>query len=171
MDKHTQASMPGIKTYHTVSIKTVLMVNPTVPGVWTTSSQGTPADPLLLCVSTSEYTSSNPDLLLVIFQVTGVSLLPPLGIAIAVIITFYCYRIHRQQKLSPAWDSGKPRKLMEFSEHLAIILEDDRSDISSTCANNINHNTELLPIELDTLVGKGRFAEVYKAKLKQNTSE
>ena len=110
-------------------------------------------------------------MLLVIFQVTGVSLLPPLGIAIAVIVTFYCYRIHRQQKLSPAWDSGKPRKLMEFSEHLAIILEDDRSDISSTCANNINHNTELLPIELDTLVGKGRFAEVYKAKLKQNTSE
>ncbi|XP_055270733.1 TGF-beta receptor type-2 isoform X1 [Moschus berezovskii] len=118
-----------------------------------------------------EYTSSNPDLLLVIFQVTGVSLLPPLGIAIAVIVTFYCYRVHRQQKLSPAWDSGKPRKLMEFSEHLAIILEDDRSDISSTCANNINHNTELLPIELDTLVGKGRFAEVYKAKLRQNTSE
>uniref|UniRef100_A0A3Q1M0G1 TGF-beta receptor type-2 n=1 Tax=Bos taurus TaxID=9913 RepID=A0A3Q1M0G1_BOVIN len=122
-------------------------------------------------IFSEEYTSSNPDLLLVIFQVTGVSLLPPLGIAIAVIITFYCYRIHRQQKLSPAWDSGKPRKLMEFSEHLAIILEDDRSDISSTCANNINHNTELLPIELDTLVGKGRFAEVYKAKLKQNTSE
>ncbi|KAB0379029.1 hypothetical protein FD755_010607 [Muntiacus reevesi] len=121
-----------------------------------------------VCVA---YTSSNPDLLLVIFQVTGVSLLPPLGIAIAVIVTFYCYRVHRQQKLSPAWDSGKPRKLMEFSEHLAIILEDDRSDISSTCANNINHNTELLPIELDTLVGKGRFAEVYKAKLRQNTSE
>ena len=171
MDKHTQASMPGIKTYHSVSIKTVLMGKPTVPGVWTASSQGTPADLLLLFVSPSEYTSSNPDLLLVIFQVTGVSLLPPLGIAIAVIVTFYCYRVHRQQKLSPAWDSGKPRKLMEFSEHLAIILEDDRSDISSTCANNINHNTELLPIELDTLVGKGRFAEVYKAKLRQNTSE
>lgn len=126
---------------------------------------------LLSFVSTLEYATNNPDLLLVIFQVTGVSLLPPLGIAIAVIVTFYCYRVHRQQKLSPAWDSGKPRKLMEFSEHLAIILEDDRSDISSTCANNINHNTELLPIELDTLVGKGRFAEVYKAKLRQNTSE
>ncbi|XP_053077529.1 TGF-beta receptor type-2 isoform X2 [Acinonyx jubatus] len=122
-------------------------------------------------LKTIEYATNNPDLLLVIFQVTGVSLLPPLGIAIAVIIIFYCYRVHRQQKLSPSWDTSKPRKLMEFSEHLAIILEDDRSDISSTCANNINHNTELLPIELDTLVGKGRFAEVYKAKLKQNTSE
>uniref|UniRef100_A0A8C6QP09 TGF-beta receptor type-2 n=1 Tax=Nannospalax galili TaxID=1026970 RepID=A0A8C6QP09_NANGA len=122
-------------------------------------------------IFSEEYTASSPDLLLVIIQVTGVSLLPPLGIAIAVIIIFYCYRVHRQQKLSPSWESSKPRKLMEFSEHCAIILEDDRSDISSTCANNINHNTELLPIELDTLVGKGRFAEVYKAKLKQNTSE
>uniref|UniRef100_G3ST25 TGF-beta receptor type-2 n=2 Tax=Elephantidae TaxID=9780 RepID=G3ST25_LOXAF len=122
-------------------------------------------------IFSEEYNTSSPDLLLVIIQVTGVSLLPPLGIAIAVIITFYCYRVHRQQKLSPSWETSKPRKLMEFSEHCAIILEDDRSDISSTCANNINHNTELLPIELDTLVGKGRFAEVYKAKLKQNTSE
>ncbi|XP_074261877.1 TGF-beta receptor type-2 isoform X4 [Saimiri boliviensis] len=119
-----------------------------------------------------DYNTSNPDLLLVIFQVTGVSLLPPLAIAVSVIIIFYCYRVNRQQKLSSSWETTKPRKLMEFSsEHCAIILEDDRSDISSTCANNINHNTELLPIELDTLVGKGRFAEVYKAKLKQNTSE
>ncbi|KAH0519528.1 TGF-beta receptor type-2 [Microtus ochrogaster] len=122
-------------------------------------------------IFSEEYTASNPDLFLVIIQVTGVSLLPPLGIAIAVIIIFYCYRVHRQQRLSPSWESSKPRKLMEFSDNCAIILEDDRSDISSTCANNINHNTELLPIELDTLVGKGRFAEVYKAKLKQNTSE
>lgn len=122
-------------------------------------------------IFSEEYSTNNPDLLLVIFQVTGISLLPPLGIAIAVIITFYCYRVHRKQKLTPSWETSKQRKLIEFSEQLAIILEDDRSDISSTCANNINHNTELLPIELDTLVGKGRFAEVYKAKLKQNTSE
>ncbi|PNJ74947.1 TGF-beta receptor type-2 isoform X1 [Pongo pygmaeus] len=122
-------------------------------------------------IFSEEYNTSNPDLLLVIFQVTGISLLPPLGVAISVIIIFYCYRVNRQQKLSSSWETGKTRKLMEFSEHCAIILEDDRSDISSTCANNINHNTELLPIELDTLVGKGRFAEVYKAKLKQNTSE
>ncbi|XP_003480202.1 TGF-beta receptor type-2 isoform X1 [Cavia porcellus] len=122
-------------------------------------------------IFSEEDAASNTDLWLVIFQVTGISLLPPLGITIAVIIIFYCYRVHRQQKLGPSWESSKPRKHMEFSEHCAIILEDDRSDISSTCANNINHNTELLPIELDTLVGKGRFAEVYKAKLKQNTSE
>uniref|UniRef100_A0AAZ3NPD3 Serine/threonine-protein kinase receptor n=1 Tax=Oncorhynchus tshawytscha TaxID=74940 RepID=A0AAZ3NPD3_ONCTS len=38
---------------------------------------------------------------------------------------------------------------------------------SSTHANNLNHNTEPLPIELDLQVGKGRFAEVFKAKLRQ----
>ncbi|XP_016334173.1 TGF-beta receptor type-2-like, partial [Sinocyclocheilus anshuiensis] len=40
-----------------------------------------------------------------------------------------------------------------------------------THANNLNHNTEPLPIELDLQVGKGRFAEVYKAKLRQSPSE
>lgn len=38
-------------------------------------------------IFSEEYATNNPDLLLVIFQVTGVSLLPPLGIAIAVIVT------------------------------------------------------------------------------------
>ena len=50
------------------------------------------------------------------------------------------------------------------------MIDDEGSDSSSTLANNLNHNTELLPIELDVQVGKGRFAEVYKAKLKQGSS-
>ncbi|XP_039381867.1 TGF-beta receptor type-2 isoform X1 [Mauremys reevesii] len=100
------------------------------------------------------------------------SLIPLLVITIAVNIIFYGYRIHRRRKLNMAWEKNvKPRKHKDCSDACAIMIDDDRSDISSTCANNINHNTELLPIELDTLVGKGRFAEVYKAKLKQNTSE
>ncbi|XP_043396825.1 TGF-beta receptor type-2 isoform X4 [Chelonia mydas] len=100
------------------------------------------------------------------------SLIPLLVITIAVNIIFYGYRIHRRRKLNKAWEKNvKPRKHKDCSDACAIMIDDDRSDISSTCANNINHNTELLPIELDTLVGKGRFAEVYKAKLKQNTSE
>ncbi|KAM7176810.1 TGF-beta receptor type-2 isoform 4-T4 [Macrochelys suwanniensis] len=100
------------------------------------------------------------------------SLIPLLVITIAVNIIFYGYRIHRRKKLNKAWEKNvKPRKHKDCSDACAIMIDDDRSDISSTCANNINHNTELLPIELDTLVGKGRFAEVYKAKLKQNTSE
>ncbi|XP_074840501.1 TGF-beta receptor type-2 isoform X2 [Carettochelys insculpta] len=104
-------------------------------------------------------------------QVMLISLLPLLAITIVVIIIFYGYRIHRRRKLNKAWENVKPRKHKDCSDVCAIMIDDDRSDISSTCANNINHNTELLPIELDTLVGKGRFAEVYKAKLKQNTSE
>ncbi|KAH0627312.1 hypothetical protein JD844_002859 [Phrynosoma platyrhinos] len=108
----------------------------------------------------------------VISKVALISLVPLLVIAMAVIFIFYCYRIQRRRKLNKAWEKNvKSRKHKDCSDVCAIMLDDDRSDISSTCANNINHNTELLPIELDTLVGKGRFAEVYKAKLKQNTSE
>lgn len=102
-----------------------------------------------------------------------ISLLPPILIAFLVIIAFYCYRINRRKKLHRKWekDCKSRHPNMDCSDIRAIMMDDDRSDISSTCANNINHNTELLPIELDTLVGKGRFAEVYKAKLKQNTSD
>uniref|UniRef100_A0A3B5MP94 Serine/threonine-protein kinase receptor n=1 Tax=Xiphophorus couchianus TaxID=32473 RepID=A0A3B5MP94_9TELE len=93
-----------------------------------------------------------------------VSLLPLLVIAIFVITSFYCYRIYSQQ--------GNPRKkgkpLDNTDKH--PIIDNEGSDSSSTHANNLNHNTELLPIELDVLVGKGRFAEVYKAKLKQGSS-
>ncbi|KAM5156916.1 TGF-beta receptor type-2 [Mantella aurantiaca] len=98
------------------------------------------------------------------------SLLPPVGIAMLVITIFYCYRVHRKNKLNKKWDSNQ-KCIKHPNMECSIMLDDDRSDISSTCANNLNHNTELLPIELDTLVGKGRFAEVYKAKLKQNTSD
>lgn len=60
---------------------------------------------------------------------------------------------------------------MDFSEYCVIILEDDCFDISFICVNNINYNIELLFIELDILVGKGCFVEVYKVKLKQNILE
>ncbi|XP_066441273.1 TGF-beta receptor type-2 isoform X3 [Eleutherodactylus coqui] len=102
------------------------------------------------------------------------SLLPPVIIAAAVIGIFYCYRVYRKNKLSKKWEKNPPcmrHPNMDCSDDCVMMIDDDRSDISSTCANNLNHNTELLPIELDTLVGKGRFAEVYKAKLKQNTSD
>nr|XP_056713375.1 TGF-beta receptor type-2 [Euleptes europaea] len=107
----------------------------------------------------------------VISKVAIISLVPLLVVTMAVILIFYCYRIQRRRQLNKAWEKNVKSKKQDCSDVCAIMLDDDRSDISSTCANNINHNTELLPIELDTLVGKGRFAEVYKAKLKQNTSE
>ncbi|KAJ8273178.1 hypothetical protein GJAV_G00098530 [Gymnothorax javanicus] len=88
-------------------------------------------------------------------------LLSMLGLAIIIFLALSFYRIVRQRRLSLDWEK----------DTRAIMIDDDRSDSSSTHANNLNHNTELLPIELDLQVGKGRFSEVYKAKLKQSTSE
>ncbi|XP_061442833.1 TGF-beta receptor type-2 [Rhineura floridana] len=123
-------------------------------------------------IFSEDITSSLDEVKDVISKVAVISLVPLLVIAVAVILIFYCYRIQRRRKLNKAWEKNvKSKKHKDCSDVCAIMLDDDRSDISSTCANNINHNTELLPIELDILVGKGRFAEVYKAKLKQNTSE
>ncbi|XP_048411711.1 TGF-beta receptor type-2 isoform X1 [Stegostoma tigrinum] len=115
----------------------------------------------------------------VILEVLLVTLLPLLGLAAVVILAYYWYRVQRRRKLNKEWAKEqkvrKPgrrrRPPNDRSEGSAMHLDDDQSDISSTCANNINHNTELLPLELDTVVGKGRFAEVYKAKLRQSTSE
>ncbi|ROL44118.1 TGF-beta receptor type-2 [Anabarilius grahami] len=105
-----------------------------------------------------------------------VSLLPLLVLAVLVIASFYWYRMYRRRKLDE-WETKKPSKRkgpkgpLDCSDACAIMMDDDRSDSSSTHANNLNHNTEPLPIELDLQVGKGRFAEVYKAKLRQNPSE
>lgn len=96
-----------------------------------------------------------------------VSLVPLLVIAVVVVTSFYCYRVYRQRQANSRRKRGPP---MDFSDAHAIMIDDEGSDSSSTHANNLNHNTELLPIELDVQVGKGRFAEVYKAKLKQGSS-
>ena len=96
-----------------------------------------------------------------------VSLGPLLLLAVLVISFFYWYRVYSQRH------SGAKRKkspLRDFSDGQAIIMSEEGSESSSTLANNLNHNTELLPIQLDGQVGKGRFAEVYKAKLKQGAS-
>lgn len=105
-----------------------------------------------------------------------VSLLPLLVMGIVVVGMFYWYRAYRQRQLNQEWEGSiKKRKPiaggLDCSDACAIMMDDDRSDSSSTVANNLNHNTEPLPIELDLLVGKGRFAQVYKAKLKQTTSD
>ncbi|XP_034016880.1 TGF-beta receptor type-2-like [Thalassophryne amazonica] len=95
-----------------------------------------------------------------------VSLVPLLVLAVVVITSFYCYRVYRQRQASSKCKKGPP---LDFSDSHAIMIDDKCSESSSTHANNVNHNTELLPIELDVQVGKGRFAEVYKAKLKQGS--
>nr|XP_046254788.1 TGF-beta receptor type-2 [Scatophagus argus] len=104
-----------------------------------------------------------------------VSLLP-LMVMIVAVGMFYCYRAYQQRILNQEKESSiKKRKPkaggLDCSDACAIMMDDDRSDSSSTHANSLNHNTEPLPIELDLLVGKGRFAQVYKGKLKQTTSD
>ncbi|KAG7474279.1 TGF-beta receptor type-2-like [Solea senegalensis] len=111
-----------------------------------------------------------------LLSVILVSLLPLLVMVIIVAGMFYWYRKYRQRMLSQEWESNvkkrKPRAGgLDCSDACAIMMDDDRSDSSSTHANNLNHNTEPLPIDLDLLVGKGRFAQVYKGKLKQTTSD
>lgn len=48
---------------------------------------------------------------------------------------------------------------------LSAINSDATSDMSPVRAHNFNHSTEQLPIQLEALVGKGRFAEVWRARL------
>ncbi|CAG5886664.1 TGF-beta receptor type-2 [Menidia menidia] len=102
-----------------------------------------------------------------VMSVVLVSLVPLVVLAVVVITSFYVYRVYRQRQAHSKRKKGPP---LDFSDARAIIIDEENSDSSSTHANNLNHNTELLPIELDALVGKGRFAEVYKAKLKQPCS-
>ncbi|KAM9488252.1 TGF-beta receptor type-2 isoform 1-T1 [Clarias gariepinus] len=108
-----------------------------------------------------------------VLLVSFVSLVPLLVLAVVVVASFYWYRIHRRRKLSE-WETKKPSKRkgpLDCSDACAIMMDDDRSDSSSTHANSLNHNTEPLPLELDMQVGKGRFAEVYRAKLRQSSSQ
>ncbi|XP_034029768.1 TGF-beta receptor type-2-like [Thalassophryne amazonica] len=105
-----------------------------------------------------------------------VSLLPVLVVLLAIAGMFYWYRVYRRRLLSQEWESSSKKRKpkpggLDCSDVCAIMIDDNRSDSSSTHANNLNHNTEPLPIGLDLLVGKGRFAQVYKAKLKQSTSD
>lgn len=95
-----------------------------------------------------------------------VSLLPILLVLIVVVGMFYWYRAHRQRMLNQEWESSiKKRKSkaggLDCSDACAIMMDDDRSDSSSTHANNLNHNTEPLPIELDLLVQRRCILELF----------
>ncbi|CAL8248520.1 unnamed protein product [Lota lota] len=105
-----------------------------------------------------------------------ISLLPLPVLLCAVVAMFYWYRVTRHRTLNQEWENGRKKRKaksggLDCSDACAIMMDDDDSDSSSTHANNLNHNTEPLPIELDLQVGKGRFAQVYKGKLKQSTSD
>lgn len=90
-------------------------------------------------------------------SVVLVSLLPLLVMGVVIAAMFYWCRVHRPRVHSQEWESGiKKRKAksggLDCSDVCVIMMDDDGSDSSSTHANNLNHNTEPLPIELDQLV-------------------
>lgn len=90
-------------------------------------------------------------------SVVLVSLLPLLVMGVVIGAMFYWYRVHRPRMHSQEWERGiKKRKPksggLDCSDVCVIMMDDDGSDSSSTLANNLNHNTEPLPIELDQLV-------------------
>ncbi|XP_039611309.1 TGF-beta receptor type-2 [Polypterus senegalus] len=115
-----------------------------------------------------------------VIPVAVISLLPPILLTVMATMAFYLYRTRQQRKEPKDWPPKQcqsqalrlleNREPAEFEGKMSVITDDGHSDISSTCANNINHNTELLPIELEVMVGKGRFAEVWRARLNHNAS-
>ncbi|KAG8432156.1 hypothetical protein GDO86_016698 [Hymenochirus boettgeri] len=115
-----------------------------------------------------------------VIPVAAISLLPPFLLAVTVTVLFYLYRTQvngRMSKSCPIKARRHPGELLDpgGSDHYncrlaSVLMSDSHCEISPARANSINHNTELLPIELDQPVGKGRFAEVWRAKLKHNSS-
>uniref|UniRef100_A0A8C1VSM1 TGF-beta receptor type-2 n=1 Tax=Cyprinus carpio TaxID=7962 RepID=A0A8C1VSM1_CYPCA len=95
-----------------------------------------------------------------VIPVVVISLVPPLLVAVIATMAFYLYRTRQLGK--------KPKDWGNYRSKLPSLSDDVNSEISSTCANNLNHNTEQLPIQLEALVGKGRFAEVWRARLSHN---
>uniref|UniRef100_A0A8D2J133 TGF-beta receptor type-2 n=1 Tax=Varanus komodoensis TaxID=61221 RepID=A0A8D2J133_VARKO len=120
---------------------------------------------------------ANPHLLNIplkeIIPVAAISLLPPLLVAIVITVIFYLCRTHKQRRRSKEWAQkqaqrhalSEPSRATSYDEILSVKI-DSHSAMSPVHANSLNPNTELLPIELDQRVGKGQFAEVWKAKLK-----
>lgn len=114
-----------------------------------------------------------------VIPVVVISLVPPLLVAIVATMAFYLYRTRQLGKKPKDWG---PRRThyqsldpaegqvngSNYRGKLPSLSDDVNSEISSTCANNLNHNTEQLPIQLEALVGKGRFAEVWRARLSHN---
>lgn len=86
-----------------------------------------------------------------------VSLLPLLVMGIVTVGMFYWHRAYHQRIVNQEWESSNKKRKpkasgLDCSDACAIMMDDDRSDSSSTHANSLNHNTEPLPIELDLLV-------------------
>ncbi|XP_063069512.1 TGF-beta receptor type-2 isoform X2 [Engraulis encrasicolus] len=122
-----------------------------------------------------------------VIPVVVISLVPPLLVAILATAAFYIYRTRHLGKQPKDWApkrtnyqsldppegrSGEANGGSGYPGKLTLLGEDGlSSDLSSTRANCLNHNTEQLPIQLEALVGKGRFAEVWRARLKHSEGQ
>lgn len=126
-----------------------------------------------------------------VIPVVVVSLVPPVLVAIVAIAAFYFYRTHRPDKPArPAWPSKRSPELYQAFDLpcgglgargegggggvMGPGADRGESNAKGTSPNNdiIGDVTdwpgqlaEPLPIKLEVLVGKGRFAEVWRACL------
>uniref|UniRef100_A0A8B9GGD7 TGF-beta receptor type-2 n=1 Tax=Amazona collaria TaxID=241587 RepID=A0A8B9GGD7_9PSIT len=111
-----------------------------------------------------------------VIPVAAISLLPPLLVAVMITVIFYLCRTQKQRKRTKAW-GGKPGqspalleagRSAEREEKLSVLMDESPTSTNPTCASS--RPAELLPIELDEMVGKGQFAEVWRAKLSHSRS-
>ncbi|XP_010903242.2 TGF-beta receptor type-2 [Esox lucius] len=116
-----------------------------------------------------------------VIPVVVISLVPPFLVAIIATMAFYLYRTRQPGKQPKDWapkrthyqaldiPEGLSGDAITGSEDchgkLSAINGDATSDMSPIRALELNHNAEQLPIQLEALVGKGRFAEVWRARL------
>lgn len=111
-----------------------------------------------------------------VIPVAAISLLPPLLVAVMITVIFYLCRTQKRRKRAKAWGGKQgqppalpePGKATEREEKLSVLMDESPAGTSPGCASS--RPAELLPIELDEMVGKGQFAEVWRAKLSHSRS-
>lgn len=116
------------------------------------------------------------------------SLVPPLLVALAASLAFYCYRTRQGDKPDPPARPDWPKQSTDLflASDLPCLTGEGgcagsvtgpgvEQEASKCAASDVINNvsdcpgqvTEPLPIKLEVLVGKGRFAEVWMGRLLQ----
>lgn len=101
-------------------------------------------------------------------------MVPPILVAIAATIVFYFYRKRCPNKSShpapPEWPTKHSPELyqaLDMPHEGAGCKDGGGGCVTGPRVERVGQVAELLPIKLDRLVGKGRFAEVWRARLLQ----
>lgn len=109
-----------------------------------------------------------------VLPVVGVSLVPPLLVAVAAAAALYvCRSRHSPKPDAPARPDWAPKQTADL-----YLASDPPCGGGGGCAGSLpgpgpgsgpgaGQAQELLPIQLEVLVGKGRFAEVWAGRLRQ----